>query len=255
MGASTGLHGAGLVARFGRPALLSVLGLCLCLGAYGQPLPAETEPPAGGAPAALPLPGPAETVQPPGLPALGKWMVDPDGTPAHWLGEIHDGKGLREPINVVIVDAAARTPEEAKARLVQAAAAAGYPSRAGHSGGYRGWIGGILHRQLPEEKDHAFSNAPFAFDNNHGRIFGPFRFQDAYVFTGALSRERVDVLADPMHQYASFNVARDDFARSMDRATAYKLRGFVDLQNALVADPRVATGDHDGVAALLKAEP
>ena len=43
-------------------------------------------------------------VQPAGLPQLGKWMLGSDGAAAHWLGEIYDGKRLREPINVIIVD-------------------------------------------------------------------------------------------------------------------------------------------------------
>src|SRR5215203_5150644 len=36
--------------------------------------------------------------QPEGFPVLGRWMIGPDGTPAHWLGEIYMGKKLREPI-------------------------------------------------------------------------------------------------------------------------------------------------------------
>ncbi len=40
----------------------------------------------------------------------------------------------------------------------------------------------------------------------------------------------------------------------MDRATQYKLSGFVNMQNTIVRDPQTTTGDHDGVAALLKTE-
>ncbi len=231
-----------------------VLSICFPVAPQGQPLPAAPGLPLGSGLTVIPRLGPEDTVQPLGLPLLGKWMIDPDGTPAHWLGEIYQGKRLREPINIIIVDAAARSPDDAKARLMKAAEAAGYPSRTGHSGGYQGYIGGMLHPQLPSEKDHAFSNGPFELSNNHGRVFGPFQFQGTYIFTGALSREKVDVLTSPMHQYESFNVARDDFTKSMDQATPYKLSRFVNMQSAIIGDPQTTTGDRDGVAALLKAE-
>jgi hypothetical protein len=255
MGASAEVLAARLIARMGGLAAVVVLGALLPLASQAQPLPAEPRPSIAGGPPASPLLSPADTIQPVGFPILGKWMIDPDGTPAHWLGEVYEGKALREPINIIIVDAGARSPEDARDRLMKAAGAAGYPSREGHSGGYQGYIGGTLHPQLPNEKEHAFSNGPFELSNNHGRIFGPLPFEGTYLFTGALSREKVDVLTSPMHQYESFNVARDDFARSMDQATQYKLSGFVNMQNTLVGDPRITTADHDGVAALLKAEP
>lgn len=68
-------------------------------------------------------------------------MIDPDLTPAHWIGEIYFQKALREPINIIIVDRAANSPDEAKRRLIEAASLAGYPSREGHSSGYWGYIG------------------------------------------------------------------------------------------------------------------
>jgi hypothetical protein len=254
MSTSAQASAAGPIARKDWLAAVILLGAWLQPTSEAQSLQAGPVPPVGGAHPAPALLNLADTVQPPGFPVLGKWMIDPDGTPAHWLGEVVDGKGLREPINIIIVDAGARSPEDAKARLMKAAEAAGYPSRTGHSGGYQGYIGGVLHPQLPSEKDHALSSGPYEFNNNHGRIFGPFLFEGTYLFTGALSREKVDVLTSPMHQYASFNVARDDFAKSMDQATPYKLSGFVNMQNAIVGDPHTTTGDHDGVAAFMKAE-
>src|SRR5215203_3261191 len=61
-----------------------------------------------------------ETIEAPGLPNLGKWMLDHSGSPAHWLGEIYQGKKLREPINVVIVDTQATSVDDAKERFVEA---------------------------------------------------------------------------------------------------------------------------------------
>ena len=35
------------------------------------------------------------TVNAPGLPELGKWMIDKNGSPAHWLGELYENRKLR----------------------------------------------------------------------------------------------------------------------------------------------------------------
>ena len=128
-----------------------------------------------------------ETVHAPGLPELGKWMLDHRGSPAHWLGEIYLGKKLREPINVVIVDPHAASVDHAKERIVEASARAGYRIRIGHSSGYRALIAGEPHHQLPTGWDCAFSNHLFEVTNNHGRIFGPFQHVQSFVLIGAFS--------------------------------------------------------------------
>ncbi|MEZ0171917.1 hypothetical protein [Microvirga sp. TS319] len=190
---------------------------------------------------------------PPGLPPIGKWMLTAQGAPSDWLGEIYQGKLLREPINVIVIDEAAISREDATARLLAAAAEAGYPVRLGHSAGYQAVIDEKPYAQLPKGWDDAFSNDVFEFSNNHGRIFGPYELGQSYLFTGAFSRERVDPLRWPGHRFASFNEARDDFARRLDLGTAYKAAGSVPLDNDLKDDPTVTTGDHDGKAALLRA--
>lgn len=196
----------------------------------------------------------ANVATPQGLPAIGKWMLTSQGVAADWLGEVLAGKNLREPINVIILDEGAASAEEAKARLVAAATRAGYPVRFGHSTGYQGYIGGQLYAQLPQGRDDAFSNDVFEVNNNHGRIFGPHKVGDAYLFTGALSREDIAVLRPPRHRYASFDRARDDFTQRLDQATDYKVARFVPLDNALIDDPEFTTGDHDGMAVLLHAK-
>jgi hypothetical protein len=195
----------------------------------------------------------ADVAMPEGLPTIGKWMLTAKGVPSDWLGEVYLGKNLREPINVIIIDEVASSAQDAKARLIAAAAHAGYPIRFGHSAGYQGFIGGQLHAQLPQGKDDAFSNDLFEVSNNHGRIFGPHLFGQNYLFTGAFSREEVDLFRDPPHQYGSFNRARDDFTQRLDRNTAYKVSGFVNLGNALIDDPKLTTGDHDGMAVVVRA--
>lgn len=144
----------------------------------------------------------ANLATPPDFPEIGKWMLGSDGAAAHWLGERFRGKGLREPINVVIVDEAARNAAEATARVLAAARAAGYPVRMGHSTGYRAAIGGQTFAQLPRGWDDAFSDEPFEWSNNHGRVFGPLPVGRAFVFVAAFSREEVDTFRSPVHRYA-----------------------------------------------------
>ena len=177
-------------------------------------------------------------------------MVDPSGVPAHWIGEVVDGKTLREPINIVIQDPLAGSVDEAKARLLDSCAQAGYPSRQGHSSGYSGCIGGQLHGQLPQGEDDAFSDAPFIVDNNHGRIFGPFEQDGQYLFIGAFSQEKVVPFAKVRHQYVSFNRARDDVAGRLVHAGTHVIHGYVNLDNVLIQGP-ITTGDHDGIAVSL----
>lgn len=198
-------------------------------------------------------PGPGDLVTVDDWPPIGKWMIDSSLQPAGWLGERVEGKALREPINVILVDAAAASAEEAIARLTRACDAAGYKSRRGHSSGYHGYLGGTLFPQLPATPKHAFANEPFEFHNNHGRVFGPFRIQEGWLFLAALSRERLNPLSKAKHLYVSFIQARDDFARKLNEATSYKISGQAELANAITADPALTTGDHDGKATVLRA--
>lgn len=200
-------------------------------------------------------PAAADVAQPKDLPAVGKWMLDPDLTPAHWLGEIHEGKPLREPINIIVIDRAADSAEEARQRLLQASAAAGYPPREGHSAGYFGYIGDALHPELPGGRHRALSDRPFEIDNNHGRLFGPYRHRDGYIFIGAFSREKVEPFEHIKHRFVSFNRARDDYADRMDRHTDFARSGWVELDNTLIGSAPAHTGDHDGIAVLLVTEP
>ncbi|MFL5021885.1 MAG: hypothetical protein ACJ8DW_06465 [Microvirga sp.] len=196
-----------------------------------------------------------DVATPEGLPAIGRWMLTAQSVPSDWLGEIYERRNLREPINVIIVDQRASSADDAKARLLAAAARAGYPIRFGHSTGYQGFIGGQLYAQLPQGRDDAFSNDIFEVSNNHGRIFGPHQFGQGYLFAGAFSREEIDPLRDPPHSYGSFNRARDDFTQRLDRSTDFKVSRFVDLGNALIGDPKLTTGDHDGIAVVVRVGP
>ena len=189
-----------------------------------------------------------------GLGAIGQWMITPDGVIAHWLGILHDGKPFREPINIIVADSGATDADDACTRLDKAMHDAGYPARTGHSSGYGGVIGGTVHGQLPEKKDHAYSTHPFMENNNHGRVFGPHKTDRGWVFIAALSRENVDYdHAPPEHVYASFDRARDDLAAALDEKSIFHRTGTVALNNAAAADAGFYTGDHDGQAVVLEA--
>lgn len=233
-------------------------------GATSAVRPGPTAPASATAKAGPPAPDgrrdALDVAHPPGLPAIGWWMIAPDGSAAHWLGETIRGRHLHEPINLLIVDRGATSPEHAVARVEAALAKAGYPARIGHSNGYRALIGDSLRPQVPGT-GHTFSDEPFEINNNHGRVFGPVPIGPggvagagrAFLFTAAFSRESVDPLGAIRHRYASFNRARDDIAQRLDDLTHYGIAGFVNLDNALIGDPETSTGDHDGIAVLVVA--
>jgi hypothetical protein len=195
----------------------------------------------------------ADIACPKGFPSIGKWMISPEMTYASWLGATYEGKKLREPINVVIIDAFAKSPEDAMDRFLGSCSKAGFHSRPGHSGGYFGWLGDWLYSQIPFKKHHAIADEPFEFHNNHGRFFGPCFWAGRYFFIGALSREKMDPATKAEHVYVSFNQARDRFAFRLMEKAGFKITAFLGLDNALLDDPGVSTGDHDGVAVVLTA--
>jgi hypothetical protein len=198
-------------------------------------------------------PAPHEVARVEGYPVIGKWMIAPDLSYADWLGARYEKKRLREPINVIIVDGQAASPDEASRRFLEACAKAGYLSRPGHSGGYFGWLGGRLFPQIPPGKHHALSDEPFELHNNHGRFFGPCLWNGRFYWVGALSREKMNPATRAEHEFVSFNVARDRFARALVEKGGFRVTAFQKLDNAIWNDPKVGTGDHDGVAIVLTA--
>ena len=194
-----------------------------------------------------------DVVRPPGFPAMGKWMIGPDLAYAHWLGALFRGKSLREPFNVVLIDDLASTPEDAVRRFFRACRLAGYSSRPGHSGGYFGWLGGRLFPQTPSAKHHALANEPFELHNNHGRFFGPYWWNGRFYWIGSLSREKLNLARRVKHEFVSFNQARDSFAQALMARAGFRIRSPLGLENAILDDPRLCTGDHDGRAVVLVA--
>ena len=199
---------------------------------------------------------PQDIVKANGLPLIGKWMYTSDLKPANWLGQKYQNKEIKEPINVIVIDQRSTSTDEAIKSLARACRQAGYSNHWGHSGGYQGYLAGVFYPQLPAEKDHAFSNAPFIMNNNHGRFFGPYFDGKRYYFSASLSRELIILTLNQkkMHKYGSFKIARDDFASRMDKKSDYKIVEYVELKNSLVNDPILTTGDHDGRAVVLLRE-
>ena len=187
-----------------------------------------------------------------GLPALGKWMYQADSLRAHWLGVKYRNKNLIEPINIILIDSVSKSAEEAVQKLTAELLQAGYPARALHTGGYLGFIDTGFYKQLPREKNHAFSNHVAEMDNNHGRVFGPHFFGNSYIFIAALSRENIAPFDKVKHSFASFNRARDEFAESLEQKSHYKIIDYVNMHNFILNDSLNTTADHDGIAIVLK---
>jgi hypothetical protein len=49
----------------------------------------------------------------------------------------------------------------------------------------------------------------------------------------------------------STGTPRDEYAASLNSQTEFKLTGHLDMHNAILDDPKVTTGDHDGKAVVL----
>ena len=82
-------------------------------------------------------------------------------------------------------------------------------------------------------------------------MFGPHPYRGGWLFIGAFSREKMDLLDKVKHRYVSFNQARDDLSQRLDTMTDYRIKDYLDLDNALIGDPAATSGDHDSVAVLM----
>jgi hypothetical protein len=192
---------------------------------------------------------PEEIVKNDFLPPIGKWMYTSELKYANWLGAKFNGKFLREPINIIIVDSISKSIDEAKSNLIKNFNTAGFEIRKGHSGGYLGYIENKFYTQLPEQSGCAFSDEPFEINNCHGRVFGPCEINGVYYFTASLSKEKV-VVDIPIHHYDSFNQARNKLANNLDSKTRYKKISEIEMFNSINTDS-LTTGDHDGKGILI----
>jgi hypothetical protein len=106
---------------------------------------------------------PEDVVTPPNLPPLGKWMYTSEKKYSDWLGEKLNGKTLREPVNIVIVDSISKSADDAKNLLIKNFKLAGFEIRSGHSGGYLGFIEKMLYTQLRKNIRSVFNKRSLLF--------------------------------------------------------------------------------------------
>jgi hypothetical protein len=182
-------------------------------------------------------------------------MLTSGGTQiANWGGQLHDGKTLYEPVNLILVDRSSSTAELAAGKLNNALARAGFPAQFGHSMGFSGRIGPTVYGQRPDTLFSAYRDANCLLaPNNHGRVFGPASAADGtgFVWSAAFSRERLDLYQGlPAHVYESFTVARDALYAGLVATGATDL-GRLWLANAIDTST-VSAGDHDGYAAAVE---
>lgn len=220
-----------------------------------QPIKQSTEQPTGNlvtavadAPLGAPDPTATATTQ---YGELGKWMLQPNGQIADWVGLPYQNKTLLEGINVVFIDTAATTARQAERNLNVWMRRAAFGASQKSSTGYQGILGGTTYSQQPTGPGQAFRDAIFLLPNNHGRAFGAYLNEDGdYVFTGAWSRENLDI-KNFSHGHESFNQARTALLNNMVAKGATNL-GEVDMGNAIPPnDPTYSTGDADGKAIVL----
>ncbi|MFN8674447.1 MAG: hypothetical protein U0457_20500 [Candidatus Sericytochromatia bacterium] len=195
-----------------------------------------------------------ETIETNQFPKIGLWLLDSNMNPAKWLGQKSRDKTLKEPINLIIIDKISKTYDEAINKLEQDCKVSGFDKKIGHSSGYLAKIGNRVYNQLPREARTCFSDNDFWQSNNHGRIFGAEKFNDAYFFVGAFSKESFNPKFGVQHDYISFNKARNKFAINMHKYSNYKIKGRVFLGNKSSYTQDFTTGDHDGFALVLEKE-
>jgi hypothetical protein len=187
---------------------------------------------------------------------------------ADWLEVPYEGKELLEPINVLWVDSAARSDEEARDDVVSFLDACGFAREgkqlglATHSYGYHAYYNGIWKEQY--DADDAWVDRELLgsiVSSNHGRIFPSFQAtstagRSVFFTSGAFSREGplgtlgsgVECLfnVERCHAFQSFNQARDALRCG---ARGWLTTGLYDFGSAypLSSGRSFSTGDHDGV--------
>jgi len=180
---------------------------------------------------------------------------------ADWLGRPHRGLELFEPINVVWIDIASGSSEEAAADVAQFLTACGFSLSRLHTSGYSAvyadttWIG-------QDPRDQSWEDEPYPRDSNHGRVFPAYEHADGlsrgvYVTSGAFSKE-----SGVVHNHVSFNAGRDALRTStgwseleiVNLANEYPVQDVASSNGAPdgAQAARFSTSDHDGVRVFLR---
>ena len=183
--------------------------------------------------------------------SIGKWMLKSNGQISDWGGKKYQKKTLYEVVNLVIVDPTSTTASASTKKINSAMSKAGFPSKFGHSIGFKGRINDSVYGQQPTGLN-AFSDKSFLAQNNHGRLFGAAPIQGGgYVWTGGLSTEKPTYFLGILtgHSYVSFNTARDAVASGFVKSGQTQSPS-IDMGNVINTN-EVSTGDHDGKAVVI----
>jgi hypothetical protein len=193
---------------------------------------------------------------------------------ANWLDVPYEGKDLLEPVNVLWLDPAARSEEEARDNVVDFLDDCGFEREGDaffglvprHSTGYyASYGGGVWKRQYDPDDAWVQGLLGGQFTNNHGRIFPSSSVlstigRPVYLTSGAFSREGpfgnpffagVDCgfKREVCHPYRSFDQARDELNCGV---RGWRVHGPVDFGSRFPPSLGLSfsTGDHSGALIL-----
>lgn len=182
-----------------------------------------------------------EQVGDPGLWVLrGRTRADVDGLRVQ-------GRALREPVNVVLIDLFAKTPQDALLRATAALDAVGLKPSDRYTHGYQAYLNGTFQPEVPAGQ--AFARGVGSAREERLRLFGPWKSGDGYVFLAGIAAQNVTRQG---RTFSDFMVTREATADALNSRTVFKKKGYVDLLSK-VDTPRETTADHDGCAVILVA--
>ena len=182
-----------------------------------------------------------EQVGDPGLWVLrGRTRADVDGLKV-------EGRSLREPVNVVLIDLFAKTPQDALLRATAALDAVGLKPSDRYTHGYQAYLSGTFQPEVPAGQ--VFARGIGSAREERLRLFGPWKSGDGYVFLAGIAAQNV---TGQGRTFSDFMVTREATADALSSRTAFKKKGYVDLLSK-VDTARETTADHDGCAVVLVA--
>lgn len=176
----------------------------------------------------------------------GVWVLR-DRTRADVDGLKVEGRALREPINVVLIDLFAKTPQDALLRATAALDAAGLKPSDRYPHGYQAYLNGTFQPQVPAGQ--AFAKGVGSAREERLRLFGPWKTGDGYVFLAGIAAQNV---TGQGRTFSDFMVTREATADALNNRTPFRKKGYVDLLSK-VDTARETTADHDGCAVVLVA--
>lgn len=177
---------------------------------------------------------------------LGLWMMGPAREYTYAASQ-HLGRQVRQPVNVIMSDFAARTPEQAAERVAQALGKVGYAPVKNVASGYQVYAGGVWQAQAP-------AGQAFMKTNPWGgaevlRLFGPVKVEDGYTYVGNVTAHSRFGQADGP-RFTNFMLARESLGQLLDAQTTFRKKGYIDLRSRLDT-PTETTADHDGCAIII----